>query len=106
MPDHFAKDLKCLRKMPLCRCESFRSRLLPRLTDLRESGSIEQDADIVVLLHWEDYYHKGQAGYCNTIMADVIIAKQRNRPTGAIKPTFRLEVSRFECHAMADTVNF
>jgi replicative DNA helicase len=48
--------------------------ILLRLTDLRESGSIEQDAD-VLLLHREDYYHKGQADYCNTNVSDVIVAK-------------------------------
>lgn len=71
---------------------------MPKLTDLRESGSIEQDADVVLLLHREDYYHKGQADYCNTNVADVIVAKQRNGPTGAIKLTFLLELSRFESY--------
>ena len=65
-----------------------------------ESGSIEQDAG-VVLLHREEYYHKGQADYCKTNVADVIIAKQRNGPNGAIKLTFRPELSRFESYAMA-----
>ena len=72
------------------------SNFMPRLTDLRESGSIEQDADVVLLLHREDYYYKGQADYCNTNVADVIVAKQRNGPTGAIKLTFLPEMSRFE----------
>ncbi len=76
-----------------------RSNFMPRLTDLRESGSIKQDADVVLLLHREDYYHKGQADYCNTNVADVIVAKQRNGPTGAIKLTFLPELSRFESYA-------
>ena len=74
-------------------------RALPRLADLRESGSIEQDADVVLLLHREDYYHKGQADYYNTNVADVIVAKQRNGPTGAIKLTFLPELSCFESYA-------
>ena len=60
---------------------------------------IEQDADVVLLLHREDYYHNGQADYCNTNVADVTVAKQRSGPTGAIKLTFRPELSRFESYA-------
>lgn len=90
----------------LNRAPAGRSNFMPRLTDLRESGSIEQDADVVILLHREDYYHKGQADYCNTNVADVIIAKQRNGPTGKIKLTFRPDMSRFECYTMSDAVNF
>ena len=81
------------------RAPAGRSNFMPRLTDLRESGSIEQDADVVLLLHREDYYHRGQADYCNTNLADIIVAKQRNGPTGAIKLTFRPELSRFENYA-------
>ena len=99
-------DVPILLLSQLNRAPAGRSNFIPRLTDLRESGSIEQDADVVLLLHREDYYHKGQAGYCNTNVADVIIAKQRNGPTGAIKLTFRPEMSRFESYAMADAVNF
>jgi replicative DNA helicase len=78
---------------------------MPKLTDLRESGSIEQDADVVFLLHREDYYHKGQADYCNTNVTEVIIAKQRKGPTGAIKLTSRPEMSWFESYAMAEAVS-
>ncbi|MGI9014955.1 MAG: replicative DNA helicase [Phycisphaerales bacterium] len=56
----------------------------PRLSDLRESGSIEQDADVVMLLHREDYYHKDDPAYQHTNTADLIIAKQRNGPTGVV----------------------
>jgi replicative DNA helicase len=80
----------------LNRAPANRSNFMPRLTDLRESGSIEQDADVVLLLHREDYYHRGEADYCDTNEADLIVAKQRNGPTGAIKLIFRPEVSRFE----------
>jgi replicative DNA helicase len=66
----------------------------PRLSDLRESGAIEQDADVVLLLYREEYYYperdeaKGKA--------EVIIAKQRNGPTGSVQLAFRSQVMRFE----------
>jgi len=68
----------------------------PRMSDLRESGSIEQDADVVMLLHREDYYHRGQEDYEPDNTAEVIIAKQRNGPTGTVKLTFREKITRFE----------
>lgn len=98
-------DVPVILLSQLNRAPAGRTNFMPRLTDLRESGSIEQDADVVLLLHREDYYHKGQADYCNTNVADVVIAKQRNGPTGAIKLTFRPELSRFESYAMADILN-
>jgi replicative DNA helicase len=68
----------------------------PRMSDLRESGSIEQDADVIMLLHREDYYHRGDSEYENNHTAEVIIAKQRNGPTGTVSLTFREECTRFE----------
>jgi len=68
----------------------------PRMSDLRESGSIEQDADVVMLLHREDYYHRGEPDYQEDNTAEVIIAKQRNGPTGTVKLIFREKVTRFE----------
>jgi replicative DNA helicase len=68
----------------------------PRMSDLRESGSIEQDADVVMLLHREDYYHRGEEGYEPDNTAEVIIAKQRNGPTGTVKLMFREKCTRFE----------
>jgi replicative DNA helicase len=68
----------------------------PRMSDLRESGSIEQDADVVVLLHREDYYHRGEADYQDSNTAEVIIAKQRNGPTGTVQLTFLERCTRFE----------
>ena len=73
-----------------------RSGFLPRLSDLRESGSIEQDADIVLLLHRQDYYHRGERDYVNTNVADLIVAKQRNGPTGTVELAFCPELARFE----------
>lgn len=68
----------------------------PRMSDLRESGSIEQDADVVMLLHREDYYHRGEEGYQENNNAELIIAKQRNGPTGTIKLSFLEKITRFE----------
>ena len=68
----------------------------PRMSDLRESGSIEQDADVVILLHREDYYHRGEAGYDPNNTAELIIAKQRNGPTGVVQLVFRERITRFE----------
>jgi replicative DNA helicase len=71
----------------------------PRMSDLRESGAIEQDADVVMLLHREDYYHRGEADYDPTGVTDLILAKQRNGPIGNIELTFRPECVRFENYA-------
>jgi len=68
----------------------------PRMSDLRESGSIEQDADVVMLLHREDYYHRGERDYEPDNKASLIIAKQRNGPTGTVELVFRERITRFE----------
>jgi len=65
----------------------------PQLSDLRESGAIEQDADVVVLLMREEYYNPTEE---NRGKAEVIIAKQRNGPVGSLKLTFLHEYTRFE----------
>lgn len=71
----------------------------PRMSDLRESGSIEQDADVIMLLHNEDYYHIGQENYLPTNITELIIAKQRNGPTGVVKLVFLKDITRFESAA-------
>ena len=69
----------------------------PRMSDLRESGSIEQDADVIMLLHREEYYdHEKTPG-----LAELIIAKQRNGPTDTIKLTFIAGYMRFETYSEA-----
>ncbi len=68
----------------------------PRMSDLRESGSIEQDADVVMLLHREDYYKMNEPGFQPDNTAELIIAKQRNGPTGTVKLTFLNRTTRFE----------
>ncbi len=66
----------------------------PILSDLRESGAIEQDADIVILLHRPDYY--GGEDAATPGLAEVILAKQRNGPTGTVELTFIDRQLRFE----------
>ncbi|MDB5297394.1 MAG: dnaB [Phycisphaerales bacterium] len=68
----------------------------PRMSDLRESGSIEQDADVIALLHREDYYRMSEPDFQPDNIAEVIIAKQRNGPTGTVKLAFMNKTTRFE----------
>jgi replicative DNA helicase len=65
----------------------------PLLSDLRESGSIEQDADMVMLLYREEYYNKESE---RSGLADIIIAKNRNGSTGDLTVRFTKELMRFE----------
>jgi replicative DNA helicase len=82
----------------LSRAPEQRSDHRPQLSDLRESGSIEQDADLVMFLYRPEYYlsemeaqEQGLAG-----RAELIISKQRNGPTGTVDLFFRKESTRFE----------
>jgi replicative DNA helicase len=88
----------------LSRAPEQRSDHRPQLSDLRESGSIEQDADLVMFLYRPEYYlsdmeaqEKGLAG-----KAELIISKQRNGPTGTIELFFRKESTRFESFSPAE----
>lgn len=65
----------------------------PRMADLRESGSLEQDADVVLLLHRPSYYLDSQT---EDTSAELIIAKQRNGPTGKVNLAFLRQFLRFE----------
>lgn len=67
----------------------------PRMSDLRESGSIEQDADVIMLLHREDYYRMSEPDFVPDNIAEIIVAKQRNGPTGTVKLTFDNKCTRF-----------
>ncbi|MBN2395611.1 MAG: replicative DNA helicase [Candidatus Atribacteria bacterium] len=77
----------------LSRAVEQRSIQRPRLSDLRESGAIEQDADVVVFLFREDYYKPKSA---KKGIAEVIVSKQRNGPTGTLELAFLKEYTRFE----------
>jgi len=71
--------------------------MMPMLSDLRESGSIEQDADLVAFIHRESYYNRDKAEdgeEDNT--AQIIIAKQRNGPTGTVELALLSEYTRFD----------
>ena len=76
----------------------------PLLSDLRESGSIEQDADVVAFIHREEYYDRDNEDVKGH--AEIIVAKQRNGPTGSIKLAFRADYTRFENLAPTETVGF
>ncbi len=79
----------------LSRAPEKREDFRPRLSDLRESGAIEQDADLVMLLLREDYYKNLPMDDPNRGTAELIIAKQRNGPTDTIRLTFLKEFARF-----------
>lgn len=76
----------------LSRSVESRSPQIPQLSDLRESGSIEQDADVVAFIYREDYYNKESE---RRNITDVLIKKHRNGPTGGVELYFEKEKQRF-----------
>ncbi|MEI2736223.1 MAG: DnaB-like helicase C-terminal domain-containing protein [Rhodoblastus sp.] len=83
--------------------EGTRAATAPRMSDLRESGSIEQDADVVMLLHREDYYHVGDQNWISDNQdrlneTELIIAKRRNGPTDVVKFTWDNRSTHFRTH--------
>ena len=80
----------------LSRAVEMRAEKKPQLSDLRESGSLEQDADIVMFLYREDYYNENTE---NKNLTELIVAKHRNGPTRTIKLQFDKEHIKFNNHA-------
>jgi len=77
----------------LSRAPEARNPPRPLMSDLRESGSIEQDADVVSFIYREEYYKPSEE---NAGLAELLISKQRNGPTGTVKLAFLKEFTRFE----------
>ncbi len=79
----------------LSRAVDSRENKRPIISDLRESGSIEQDADIVAFLYRDDYYNKDKVIDGNTSLSEFIVAKHRNGPTATIDLLFKRDTSTF-----------
>ncbi|MCA9736764.1 MAG: replicative DNA helicase [Gemmatimonadota bacterium] len=93
-------DVPVIALSQLSRAPEQRSGNRPQLSDLRESGSIEQDADIVMFLYREEYYliQAGELDRARDVegQADLIVAKQRNGPTGRVELYFNKAYTRFD----------
>ena len=79
----------------LSRGVELRENKRPIMSDLRESGSIEQDADIVMFLYRDDYYNKTAQEQTNISVTELIVGKHRNGSTGTIELLFERSMSNF-----------